>query len=182
MKHSKIPQELNEASENLNISDVISSINNYDIELLKKSLNPSIVNKQIFKIFDDDKKPLWTPLIKISTLKKQLENDNRYNGKPITKSEKNDVELAKVVIDNGADIDDKDRNGNTALHYCVYYKNYELMKYLVDNGANVNIQDNNGNTPLMLAVMRGYKNFSDFLIDNDANKNIKNFNGELYQM
>ena len=165
---------------NLNISDFISSINNYDIELLKKSVNPSIVNKQIFKIFDDDKTPLWTPLTKISTLKKQREDDNRYNGKPITKSEKNDVELAKVVIDNGANIDDKDRNGNTALHYCVYYKNYELMKYLVDNGANVNIQDNNGNTPLMLALKHGYKNFSDFLIDNGADKNIKNFNDENF--
>ena len=55
MKHIKTPQELNETSENLNISDVISSINNYDIELLKKSLNPSIINKKIFKIFDDDK-------------------------------------------------------------------------------------------------------------------------------
>ena len=156
---------------NLNISDFISSINNYDIELLKKSVNPSIVNKQIFKIFDDDKHPLWTPLTKISTLKKQREDDNRYNGKPITKSEKNDVELAKVVIDNGANIDDKDRNGNTALHYCVYYKNYELMKYLVDNGANVNIHDNNGNTPLMLAFKQGYKTFSDFLIDNGTDKN-----------
>lgn len=178
MKDKRHIQNFNKHQENLNISDVISSINNYDIELLKKSLNLSIVNKQIFKIFDDDKKPLWTPLIKISTLKNKRENDNRYNGKPITKFGKNDVELAKVAIDNGADIDDKDRNGNTALHYCVYYKNYELMKYLVDNGANVNIQDNNGNTPLMLAVKMQPKNFSDFLIDNGANKNIKNFNGE----
>lgn len=88
MKHLKTLQQLNESSENLNISDVISSINNYDIELLKKSLNPSIVNKKIFKIFDDDKKPLWTPLMKISTLKKQREDDNRYNRKPITKSQK----------------------------------------------------------------------------------------------
>lgn len=47
---------------NLNMSNFISSINNYDIELLKKSVNPSIVNKQIFKIFDDDKNPLWTNL------------------------------------------------------------------------------------------------------------------------
>ena len=178
-KHIEI---FNEHVENTSssISDVINSINNYDIELLKKSLNLSIVNKQIFKIFDDDKKPLWTPLIKISTLKNQREYDNRYNGKPITKSEKNDVELAKVVIDKGANINYKDRNGNTALHYCVYYKNYELMKYLVDNGANVNAQDNNGNTPLILAIMRDFEKFSDFLIDNGADKNIKNFNGENF--
>lgn len=173
-------QSFNGHQEKLNITDVRNSINNYDIELLKKSVNPSIVNKQIFKIFDDDKKPLCTPLIKISTLKKQREDDNRYNGKPITKSGKNDVELAKIVIDAGANIDEQDRNDNTALHYCVYCKNYELMKYLVDNGANVNIQDSNGNTPLMLAVTRGYKNFSDFLIDNGADKNTKNFNGENF--
>ena len=65
-------QSFNDHQEKLNIPDVRNSINNYDIELLKKSVNPSIVNKQIFKIFDDDKKPLWTPLIKISTLKTKV--------------------------------------------------------------------------------------------------------------
>ncbi len=123
---------------------------------------------------------MWTPLIKISTLKKDREDDYRYYGKPITKSEKNDIELAKVVIDNGANIDDKDRNGHTALHYCIYYKNYELMVFLINNGANVNIQDNNGNTPLIISLNRCYENFTDFLINNGADKNIKNFNGENF--
>ena len=180
MKHLKTPQELNEASENLNISDVISSINNYDLDLLKNSITPRIVNKHIFKIFDDDEKPLWAPLIKISTLKKHREDELRYNGISINKNEDDDCELAKIIINNGADLDIKDRNGNTALHYCVYYKNYKLMELLIKEGADLNIQDNNGNTPLQLSVMRGYTNFSNLLINNGADKNIKNFNGENF--
>jgi ankyrin repeat protein len=178
MKDNKHIQSFNEHQENLNISDVISSINNYDTILLKKSISTKIVNKQIFKIFVDDKKPLWTPLIKISTLKKYREDDERYNGSKVDKDENDDCDLAKIIIDNGADLNTQDRNGNTALHYCVYYRNYKLMELLVKEGANINIQDNNGNTPLQLSVMRKYNNFSDFLIKNGADKTIKNFNGE----
>lgn len=178
LKHLKTFEQ--NTDKNVNISDVISSINNYDTDLLKKSISPTIVNKKIFKIFDDDTQPLWTSLIKISTLKKYREDNERYNGISTNKNEDDDCKLAKIIIDNGADLNTKDRNGNTALHYCVYYRNYKLMELLIKEGVDVNIQDNNGNTTLQLSLMRGYINFSNFLVNNGADKSIKNFNGENF--
>jgi len=169
------------------MTDIITSIKNYDLDLLQKSTSPEIVNEKIFKIFPDDSKPLWTPLIKVSTLKKDREDKKRYDGITIKKNEDADCKLAQILIDNGANINDKDRNGNTALHYCIYYKNYKLMELLVNNGADVNVQDNNGSTPLHLAIKKNYANgrhnedyYTKFLIDNKADRYIKDNNGESY--
>lgn len=175
-----VKRVISEQDENYkkNVKNVIKSINEYDTGLLEKSISPKIVNQKIFKIFEDDKKPLWTPLIKVSTLKKNRDSNERYWGINVNKNEDDDIKLAEILINNGANINDKDRNGHTALHYCVYYKNYKLMEFLVNNGADMDVQDNNGNTPLQLSIMRKYDNFSKFLINNGADKNIKNFNGE----
>lgn len=166
------------------MTDIITSIKTYDLDLLQKSISPDTVNEKIFKIFEDDSKPLWTPLIKVSTLKNYREDKKKYDGITINKNEDDDCKLAQIIIDNGANINDKDRNGNTALHYAIYYKNYKLMELLVNNGADVNVQDNNGSTPLHLAIKRSEKYFEDyyskFLIDNNADKDIKDNNGENY--
>lgn len=142
-------------------SDVVKSINRYDVESLRNSINASNVNSKIFTIFEDDDIPLWTPLIK-------------------KKSDRDDVDLARVVVEAGANINEKDRNGNTALHYCVYYKNYELADFLIKSGVDLDIQDNNGNTPLLLASYHSDKISSKLLIDNGSNKTIKNRNGESF--
>ena len=162
---------------NSTVNGIRQSIENYDAEALKTFINKGNANEKIFKIFEDDKKPLLTPLIKISLLKRKRREDDRYNGIPITKSESDDVQLASVVLETGANIDEQDRNGNTALHYCVYSQNAELLKFLLEKGANPNIQDNNGNTPLLLDV-KGNKKFTDELVSAGADKTIKNFNGE----
>lgn len=161
-------------------SDVVKSINRYDVESLRNSINESNVNSKIFTIFEDDDIPLWTPLIKISNLKDKRKSDLRYNGKSTKKSDRDDVDLARVVVEAGANINEKDRNGNTALHYCVYYKNYELADFLIKSGVDLDIQDNNGNTPLLLASYHSDKISSKLLIDNGANKTIKNRNGESF--
>ncbi len=113
------------------MDNIIKAINNNDIKLLKESINSFNVNNKIFNIFDDDPIPLWTPLIKISTLKKQREDNYRYNGIIPTMNEKDDCELVNILIDSGVNLNEQDRNGNTALH-CIYYKNYYLMELLVE--------------------------------------------------
>lgn len=50
------------------------------------------------------------------------------------------------------DINQKDKNGYTPLHFAVQNNAYDVVKTLLLKGANVNIQDKLGNTPLFKSV------------------------------
>ena len=59
---------------------------------------------------------------------------------------------AKLLIDSGADVNAKNNDGNTSLHYVS--KN-SMAKYLLEHKAKVNTKNNFGVTPLHVAVVRG---------------------------
>ena len=55
----------------------------------------------------------------------------------------NKVEMAKLLIAKGADVDVQNNENETALiAQCKYYKSLEMAKLLIDNKANINIKDN----------------------------------------
>lgn len=54
------------------------------------------------------------------------------------------------MVDNGAEVDAKDRSGFTALHYATAAKDKERVSYLLQSGANPNVQNNSGSTALHL--------------------------------
>ena len=57
------------------------------------------------------------------------------------------VDLAKVLVAAGADIDAQRNNGNTPLHEAANYKKPDLVTYLVLQGADVNLTNNEGKKP-----------------------------------
>ena len=64
------------------------------------------------------------------------------------------IEMAKRLIDNGADVDMKnDADGVTPLHLAAIYGEIEIVKSLIDNGAHVDLKDKDGETPLRWAVL-----------------------------
>lgn len=64
----------------------------------------------------------------------------------------NDIDTIRKLIDMGCDVNAKDNNNVSPLHYaCSYAKmqdNLETIKLLIENGANINAKDNRGQTPL----------------------------------
>ncbi|HNY10895.1 MAG TPA: protein kinase [Candidatus Wallbacteria bacterium] len=65
-----------------------------------------------------------------------------------------DSEVARILIDNGASVNAKDRDNDTALLKSVALGNAEIVKLLVDRGADVMAENNFGWTADMLAKDR----------------------------
>ena len=64
----------------------------------------------------------------------------------------NHPEIARVLIDAGADVNIQNNNdGSTALHLCAYWNSPEIAKMLIDAGADKTIPNNNGTLPYELA-------------------------------
>ena len=59
----------------------------------------------------------------------------------------NDMEAARWLIANGADVDAKDKYGRTPLHMAVIGRYAEVAKLLIDNGADVNAKNEGGAFP-----------------------------------
>lgn len=59
--------------------------------------------------------------------------------------------LIGQLVDAGVDVDAKDDDGKTPLHFATCYQD-EMVKILVDNGACIDLQDNQSCTPLQYAI------------------------------
>ena len=63
-------------------------------------------------------------------------------------------DIIKKLLHAGAEVNEKDNEGNTLLHYAMMYRQEEkLVGLLLKTGINVNIQNKDGCTPLHLAMM-----------------------------
>ena len=88
-----------------------------------------------------------------------------------------DQELAALLIENGADVNFVDRNGNTPLHRSTW-TSVSLTGLLIDHGADVNAENSFGDTPLHIAAGRvDSEQLIELLIENNANVNARNHLG-----
>ncbi|MGY8767755.1 MAG: ankyrin repeat domain-containing protein [Pirellulales bacterium] len=56
--------------------------------------------------------------------------------------------IAKLLIEKGADLSLRNRDGNTALHMAAFVTNTEIVTQLLNKGADVNVKNNKGDSPL----------------------------------
>ena len=61
------------------------------------------------------------------------------------------TEAAKLLLEKGANIHNRHRDGSTALHGAAFLGHIETVKLLIEKGADVNIQKPDGVTPLAAA-------------------------------
>lgn len=91
----------------------------------------------------------------IQAVQKYLEegaNANEFDNNLMTGPlfEVKSAQVAKILIEHGADVDRKGFDGRTPLHAC---RNPEVAKVLLQHGADVNALDNKKNTPLHLCCL-----------------------------
>lgn len=95
----------------------------------------------------------------------------------INASMENDVEELKVLLDEGADINETDMDNSTALHWAVYYSSYDAAEFLLQQGANPNTIDLYDSTPLLSAVYSEDVEMVKILLEYGADKGFEDSSG-----
>ena len=90
--------------------------------------------------------------------------------------------IAAVVLvgcgPSASDVNWKDQNGKTPLHYAAWKGHKEIAELLIANGADVNAKDDKGGTPLHVAAWEGHKEVAELLIAKGADMNAKMEDGD----
>lgn len=93
------------------------------------------------------------------------------------------IELVKLLVNNGAAINEKDFDGRAPIHRAALIPQGETLKileYLIEKGVDINVRDSDGNTPLFVAFASGNKDVVDLLIKSGADTQLRNNAGLLY--
>ncbi len=90
---------------------------------------------------------------------------------------RNHVEVAKVLIEHGADLSQQDGNGNSPFILACAKGHLEMIRLLIEHGANVEMTNGHSWTPLLVAVDQDQVAVAKFFISQGANINAKYPNG-----
>ena len=76
------------------------------------------------------------------------------------------TEVARILIEEGADVNAQSNSGETALWAASRYGQHpDIVKLLIEEGADVNAQNDLGYTALIYASTIGHKEIAKFLIE-----------------
>ena len=73
------------------------------------------------------------------------------------------LELVGLLLQRGAEINSRTRNGTTPLHTAVLYGRLEVAQYLIEKGAEIDARSISGATPLAIAEAANLKPLSRML-------------------
>jgi ankyrin repeat protein len=90
------------------------------------------------------------------------------------------LEIVKLTLDSGADINAVSKNGFSAtpLQGAAAFKQIDLARLLIARGANVNCRGEGGGSPLHEAAGSGQIELAKLLLDHGANLNAKDDKGK----
>ena len=78
-------------------------------------------------------------------------------------SEIPNMDITQLLLENGANVNQVDNNGDPVINWAAYYGHTDLVKVLLDAGANPNIATSNG-AVLQIALRRGHRAIVDLVI------------------
>ena len=88
-------------------------------------------------------------------------------------------DIAMFLVENGAEVNITDANGNTPLIFIIHKTgDLQITRRLLEKGAVVNAQNRTGETALMYAAWRGHSDIVQLLLENHADAALKNRQGD----
>ncbi|HTW58837.1 MAG TPA: ankyrin repeat domain-containing protein [Terriglobales bacterium] len=95
----------------------------------------------------------------------------------------------ETLLDNGADIEARDDDGDTPLLWAASFAQTDIFKLLLDRGAKIDVRDRQGNTPLIaaacecaVATMNSAYAVMKILLEHGAAVNARNHDGRTALM
>ncbi|WAR23175.1 ANK3-like protein [Mya arenaria] len=76
-----------------------------------------------------------------------------------------DMELARLIVESGANVDLKNNDGQSPLHISAFEGDEAMLKYLLLNRASPYLADKLERSPVHLAAERGHTHIVDMLLD-----------------
>ncbi|RCK74497.1 MAG: hypothetical protein IGBAC_1445 [Ignavibacteriae bacterium] len=87
------------------------------------------------------------------------------------------IDIIKLLIENGANVDVKNSEGDTPLHIALsnnfLIQQNEIIKLLIKHSSKINTENNRGYTPLHLAVAKDNQEFVELLLLKKAKTNVQ---------
>lgn len=103
-------------------------------------------------------------------------NEQTNDGTPLTLAAMiGFAPIVNLLLEKGADINSKDKGGNTALILASFYGKLDIVILLINKGANLNIRNLYGSTALLRACEESYEDVANLLMDKGADVNIQNY-------
>ena len=66
---------------------------------------------------------------------------------------KGHTELARFLIERGANVNHMDKNCQTPLHFAAMYKRLDIARMILEHGGDLSLADKQGNQPLWTSLM-----------------------------
>jgi len=104
--------------------------------------------------------------------------DSHGNTALINAIQADSMEIAWMLIENGADLNAQNPNGLTALHYAACRGDQELVRLLLTSGADSNFLNADYETPLICAAKNGYHRIIPLLMQFGADPRICDLHGK----
>ena len=86
--------------------------------------------------------------------------------------------IVRILIENGADVDNSTDSGSTPLKPACHDGRFEIVQYLVEHGADINTTNIFKATCLMTACNSGHYDITHYLLTKEANPELKNVDGK----
>ncbi|KAG6613418.1 uncharacterized protein IUM83_04519 [Phytophthora cinnamomi] len=88
------------------------------------------------------------------------------------------LNVTKLVLRFGADVNARNQDGYSALHYAANGDAFDVARFLLDSDADANAQDQHGKTPLHHCIHEGSLLVANLLVARGADIDMKDENGE----